>query len=299
MGIKIHAENGANVQVTDKQIVNNIVYGDVVQRKEVSLPTSKQDSKKDGDNKLYKILDRVESKRPVCWREVTSEYTDFSILQDIIRICSTQNIAEYVISDVLKQKESDFEYSLRKQLGDRFSPNWKSDPEQAGPIWDLSDELRIMLESRHDYIRVKDKENTIDKTLSSSHSKIIESLLALVDKGDWKKVDTAERVKLMLKTILGLGDEELTEEYKEMSMKLWGLLESGRGDREKIVWQNMVGYFDDKKLFNPKGSPALNKDFFGDEETYSNIDKGRPSRENMSSGFREVLPLLDKYCPDE
>ena len=135
--------------------------------------------------------------------------------------------------------------------------------------------------------------------LQKNRQKIIDELLALVDKGDWRKVDTVEKVKLMLKTILGLGDEELTEEYAKMSELLWYLLENGRGDREKIVWQNMVGYFDDKKLFNPKGSPALNKDFFGDEETYSNIDKGRPSRENMSSGFREVLPLLNKYCPDE
>ena len=36
MDIKI--EKGAKVQITDKQIVNNIVYGDVVQRKEVMLP---------------------------------------------------------------------------------------------------------------------------------------------------------------------------------------------------------------------------------------------------------------------
>ena len=31
MGIKVNVEPGANVQITDKQIVNNIVYGDVVQ----------------------------------------------------------------------------------------------------------------------------------------------------------------------------------------------------------------------------------------------------------------------------
>ena len=36
--MEIKIESGANVQITDKPIVNNIVYGDVVQRKEVSLP---------------------------------------------------------------------------------------------------------------------------------------------------------------------------------------------------------------------------------------------------------------------
>ena len=61
----------------------------------------------------------------------------------------------------------------------------------------------------------------------------------------------------------------------------------------------MVGYLDDRKLLRQKGSPALNRDFFGDEEGYTNIDKGRPSRNNMSSGFREMLPLLDAYVPKE
>ena len=36
--MEIKIESGANVQITDKPIVNNIVYGDVVQRKEVPLP---------------------------------------------------------------------------------------------------------------------------------------------------------------------------------------------------------------------------------------------------------------------
>lgn len=47
MDIKI--EKGANVQITDKQIVNNIVYGDVVQRKEVSI-TEQSHTSEEGDN---------------------------------------------------------------------------------------------------------------------------------------------------------------------------------------------------------------------------------------------------------
>ena len=35
--------------------------------------------------------------------------------------------------------------------------------------------------------------------------------------------------------------------------------------------------------------------FFGNDDGYTNIDKGRPSRNNMSNGFRDVLPLLDAY----
>ena len=39
--------------------------------------------------------------------------------------------------------------------------------------------------------------------------------------------------------------------------------------------------------------------YFGNEKNYSNIDKGRPRNQDngMSSGFREILPLLDAYVP--
>lgn len=134
-------------------------------------------------------------------------------------------------------------------------------------------------------------------SLSDSRQAILNQLLELADKGDWKKDDTANEVKTMLLTVLGQGEVKLTDKNAEMSEALWHLLENGRGDRVKIVWQNMVGYLDDKRLFRQKGSPALNRDFFDNEDGYSNIDKGRPSRDNMSTGFREILPLLDDYVP--
>lgn len=134
-------------------------------------------------------------------------------------------------------------------------------------------------------------------SLSDSRIAMLNQLLDFVDKGDWKKDDTANEVKIMLRTVLGQGEAQLTGKDAEMSEALWHLLENGRGDRVKIVWQNMVGYLDDKRLFIQKGSPALNRDFFGNEDGYSNIDKGRPSRDNMSSGFRVILPLLDAYVP--
>lgn len=134
-------------------------------------------------------------------------------------------------------------------------------------------------------------------TISVPRQNILDQLLALVDRGDWKHDVIADGVKKMLLTVLGQGDTPLTGKEAEISERVWQLLENGRGDRVKIVWQNLVGYLDDKKLFRQKGSPALNKDFFGNEEGYPNIDKGRPSRENMSSGFRDILPLLDAYVP--
>ena len=107
---------------------------------------------------------------------------------------------------------------------------------------------------------------------------------------------TSENVKAMLKAALGV-EENLSEKEAELSKVLWRLLESGRGDRVKIVWQNLVGYLDDKRLFRLKGSPALNKDFFGDDKGYTNIDKGRPSKGLMTADFENIIPLLDAYVP--
>lgn len=139
---------------------------------------------------------------------------------------------------------------------------------------------------------------------TQNRKEIIDQLLDYVDLGDWKEYETIEKVKKMLLTILGDGDVQLKDNEAKMSEDLWYLLENGRGNRVEIVWQNLVGYFDEWKLFRKKGSPALNKDFFDKTDGYSNIDKGRPSRDanghpipvaNMSKGFFYILDLLDTY----
>lgn len=127
---------------------------------------------------------------------------------------------------------------------------------------------------------------------------ILDQLLDWVERGDWVKEVTAEEVKTMLRTVLGIGEMPLSEREAEMSATLWEMLERGRGnDRVKITWQNMVGYFADKKLFNKNGSPSLNEDFFGTKNDYSNIDKGRPSKDSMPPRFKKIIPLLDKFVP--
>lgn len=125
---------------------------------------------------------------------------------------------------------------------------------------------------------------------------ILERLLDLVDLGDWNPYEIGNDVKQMLLTILGQGETKLNEKESKLSENLWYLLENGRGNRIKITWQNLVGYFDEKNLFRQKGSPALNKDFFGNEEGYTNIDKGRDEN-NMPKGFYAILELLNAYCP--
>ena len=133
--------------------------------------------------------------------------------------------------------------------------------------------------------------------LSTPRQSILDKLLNLADKGDWVNGVTSEDVKAMLKKVLGQSETPLSNNEVKQSETLWRLLESGRGDRVKIVWQNMVGYLDDKKLFRLKGSPALNKDFFGDDKGYTNIDKGRPNKGLMTPDFESIIPLLDAYVP--
>lgn len=139
--------------------------------------------------------------------------------------------------------------------------------------------------------------NDCKVTLSTSRQSILDQLLNLADKGDWVNGVTSEDVKAMLEKVLGQSETPLSNNEVKQSETLWRLLESGRGDRVKIVWQNMVGYMDDKKLFRQKGSPALNKDFFGDDKGYTNIDKGRPSKGLMTPDFESIIPLLDAYVP--
>ena len=134
---------------------------------------------------------------------------------------------------------------------------------------------------------------------STQNQTVINDLWELIDKGEWMNGGSAESIKEMMTRVL------------EHSEAMWKLLGNGRSDRIRVTWQNLIGYFSDKGLLpntNRMGSPALNRMFFADnskypgigsdsDTSYSNIDKGRPSRDNMSAGFRDVLPLLDEYLP--
>ena len=145
---------------------------------------------------------------------------------------------------------------------------------------------------------VSNTQQVVSVALNATRQSILDQLQDYADKGDWVNGITSENVKAMLKAVLGV-DENLSAQEAEQSETLWHLLESGRGDRVKIVWQNMVGYLDDKKLFRLKGSPALNKDFFGDDKGYTNIDKGRPSKGLLTADFEHIIPLLDAYCTEK
>jgi len=178
-------------------------------------------------------------------------------------------------------------------------------------LWHTADAEEAEYEEVTDETLRQDPENTCDNEnrpstgsandykvmLSTPRQNIFNQLLNLADKGDWVNGITSEDVKTRLKIVLGQGETPLSAKEAELSEVLWHLLESGRGDRVKIVWQNLVGYLDDKKLFRQKGSPALNRDFFGDDKGYTNIDKGRPSKGLMTPDFESIIPLLDAYVP--
>lgn len=132
----------------------------------------------------------------------------------------------------------------------------------------------------------KKEETGTNSPLNTSRQEILNQLPALADKGRWLNGVTADAIKTMMQQVL------------QESETLWQLLEKGRGDRVRIVWQNLIGYFVDRKLLpSTIGAPALNKMFFGDDKGYTNIDKGRPSKGLMTADFESLLPLLDNYVP--
>lgn len=132
----------------------------------------------------------------------------------------------------------------------------------------------------------KKDETGTNSPLYTSRQEILDQLLALADKGGWLNGVTADAIKTVMQQVL------------QESETLWQLLEKGRGDRVRIVWQNLIGYFVDRKLLpSTIGAPALNKMFIGDDKGYTNIDKGRPSKGLMTADFESLLPLLDTYVP--
>ena len=132
--------------------------------------------------------------------------------------------------------------------------------------------------------------------LPDSRRGILEALAELVGYGEWMAPASDERIMEMLQNALGVGIYELTGEDAEMSETLWSMLEAT--GKLRVAWQNLIGYFAEKRFFNPTlGSPALNEMFFGNKELYQNIDKGRPGYKHKSKKWTQVLPLLDRFVP--
>lgn len=163
---------------------------------------------------------------------------------------------------------------------------WTVDAEEA----EIIEEVKATDDEHHEVHSVSQPKESLNSghvsILSASRQEILNQLFDLADKGEWTNGVTAEDVKTMLQQVL------------ELSEVMWQLLERGRGDRLRVVWQNLIGYFVDRRLLPTSiGAPALNKMFFGDDMGYTNIDKGRPSKGLMTADFESLVSLLDKYVP--
>ena len=154
-------------------------------------------------------------------------------------------------------------------------------------------------DNAEDAVAIEENGNHESTTLSDPRQAIKEQLLALVDKGDWAEGVTAEDIQQMVCTVLGFGETKLDEEEKKLSEKLWQLFQGGRpGDlgRVRIGWENLVGFMLSKGLLVEKSAPLIDVDFFGNNNGFSNINKGK-NHNNQS--FKKIIPLLDKYCPQK
>ena len=172
-------------------------------------------------------------------------------------------------------------------LKDLISNFFKDDAEDAEVVEEVSaTDITAEAEQKPAFQQNKEQLHDNVSPLSPSRQVILDQLFSLADKGGWLNGVTADAIKTMMQQVL------------QKSETLWQLLEKGRGNRVRIVWQNLIGYFVDRKLLpSTIGAPALNKMFFGDDKGYTNIDKGRPSKGLMTADFESLVPLLDAHVP--
>lgn len=135
--------------------------------------------------------------------------------------------------------------------------------------------------------------------LSRSRQMILDRLDALIGHGEWVKPATEKNIKQMMREVLNQGDFALQGADREMSETLWNLLEHRKGNAVRVTWQNLVGYFIYNRFLPTLGSPKMQEMFFGSIDDYTNIDKGKPDSRFMPEGFRQIIPLLDKYRPKQ
>lgn len=182
-----------------------------------------------------------------------------------------------------------------KQVGNHFYANREEKNARQKRMAILKYKQKVEL-SQQDMQALCERRGVRLAALPDSRKAILESLTELVGYGEWVAPASAEKILTMLQNALGVGMYELTGEDAEMSETFWSLLEAT--GKLRVVWQNLIGYFAEKRFFSPSlGSPALNEMFFGNKELYQNIDKGRPSYGRKSKKWAQVLPLLDRFVP--
>lgn len=154
------------------------------------------------------------------------------------------------------------------------------------------EELRKIIEEREERERREKKYG-----LSESRMKIKNEIISYMKKADWQKGATVVNIEQVLSRALGVDcSYSYSADDERDRDAMWQLLEGGKGKRNTIVSQNLVGYFRGKEFV--KGSAAvLNEKIFGDkgEESPNNINKGdQTKKDETPKGFENIIPWLDK-----
>lgn len=134
-----------------------------------------------------------------------------------------------------------------------------------------------------------------EEILSEQDSKILEEIIALVNRGDWKSPATTENVGLFFRTLFGCNKSMLDKEDVEEANKFVSFFKIGRtgeNSRVNISFANMVGYFI-KNVLLDNSSQIANEHFFKEKDLVSSINKGK--NDEGSALFKSLIPLLDKY----
>lgn len=136
-------------------------------------------------------------------------------------------------------------------------------------------------------------EDSEDKGLTKARQSKLDEIIGILQKGDWKAPATVENVTQLLNTIFGRDVSLLEDDDEQFCKKMWAFVESGSGNRMKVVPANLAGFFCEQNLLN--GSPkSISEDIFGKGINQSNnINKGYSSR--RSNTFKDVIPFITKY----
>ena len=185
--------------------------------------------------------------------------------------------------------------AIPEKVGARFY-NCRKDPEakeERKEFFKYMTKIELAQEAMRE---IRQRQGVRLAELPATRRDILEWLAEMVGYGEWLPPATAEKILEMLHNALGVGMYELTGDEAAMSETFWSTLE--QVGNQRVVWQNLIGYFAEHRFFSPNlGAPALNEMFFDTTEYYQNIDKGRPSYQRKAKKWARIQPLLDRFVP--
>ena len=239
---------------------------------------------------------------PQVGRMITTEKKNYEIDFDkldneVDRIIGWKN---YTVLRDLYDYQKDLLIMNNQQLIGRLFFNLRHDQNVNKKIraYFLFSSKLELVQKKIEEIRILNSDRV--KMLGSKRKLILSKLESFIARGEWVMPASEDTIKQMIYNVLDIGEYILEGVEKETSDALWHLLENREGDPTSVTWQNMVGYFHYYELLpTNKRSYQLQQMFFGnkEKEKYTNIDKGKPSSNQIPAKFKKVLPLLDTYRP--